>query len=254
MRLLTLAGPLLGLWIGLGSLAAVASDAASNPVSSCIVSSFENVLAQYSARLERRRTPTEKGNVIEQPTHDLLELYARARASKKRFDDSLRRIGKDLDVDAITANLKSFERTQSKVNQKLLGDASALTDILRGTLICDRLSQIQQIKKQIASRFLDVKFFDRFEKPKANGYRDLQAVVLVPSHRKDQAPMWAEIQVHLRPLYEAKKQKGDALYQHWRQIEESGARRALSDEQIAEISSLKEQERLLYSQAILEAQ
>ncbi|MFL5814837.1 MAG: hypothetical protein ACJ763_14780 [Bdellovibrionia bacterium] len=250
VRLISL---LLCAWQGLGAHVALASDTAYRSDASCIVSSFSSILEQYSARLERRRRPTEKGNIVEQPTNDLHELYARARTSKKRFDDSLRRIGKVAGVEAITVSLKQLDRMQSKVDEKLLGDTSALTDILRGTLICDRMSQVQQVKDAIASRFPDVKFFDRFEKPKTNGYRDLQAVVLVPSHKKDEAPIWAEIQVHLRSLYEAKKKTGDSIYRRWRQIEESGARQPLTDEQISEITELKEQERLLYSQAILNA-
>jgi hypothetical protein len=150
---------LLGVWLGLGSPVGLASEAANSSDTSCVVLNFKTILEQYLARLERRRKPTEKGNIVEQPTNDLHVLYARALTSKKRFDDWLRRIGKDTGAEALTVSLKRFDRMQSKVDEKLLGDTSALTDILRGTLICDRMSQIQKVKEAITSRFTDVKFF-----------------------------------------------------------------------------------------------
>ncbi len=246
-RLLFLAT--LGFW----SFSAISGQPASDSFSSCVQSKLQDLQTYYSQRLERLRVPTKKGNIVEQPYDSVGAIYKKARYLKTDFDRRLNTIAKETETEAVTADLKQMERSREKVKDKLLGQAWALTDVMRGTIICDRYSQIERVKSAIASRFADVKFVDRFEKPKPNGYRDLQAIVLVPAPMKNEKPLWAEIQVQLRSLYDAKKRRGDELYHRWRQIEEHGAKHPLTPAQISEITRLKAQEQKLYERALLEA-
>jgi ppGpp synthetase/RelA/SpoT-type nucleotidyltranferase len=236
-------------WIPLASAEqATIPDVSREQVKACLLNHLEDVNARYADRLADRQAAN--GHVVAQSHETVNELYQDAVLSKPIFDRKLNGIGKSAGVEVVTSKLKAQGRSDKKIRSKLLGDPTALTDIVRGTIICDSMEQVRKVKAAITAWFPDYRFNDRFEKPKVNGYRDLQAVVLIePRKRHGGINHWAEIQVQLRSLYDAKKKSGDSIYQRWRDLEEAGVHSPLSDEQKAEIVSLKAREKALYDQA-----
>jgi hypothetical protein len=242
------------LWLPL----ARAEQAVSHPVNhdqvvDCLLGHLDDVNAVYANRLADRLAA--RGHTVAQSHETLAALYQDARMSKPIFDRKLNGIGQRTGAEIVTSELKAQKRSAKKIKGKLLGDPTALTDIVRGTIICDTMEQVRRVKAAITAWFPDYRFNDRFQKPKVNGYRDLQGIVLItPRKRHGGVEHWAEIQVQLRSLYDAKKKQGDDLYKRWRDLEEEGAHTPLTNEQKAEIVSLKAREKALYDGAYESAQ
>ena len=214
----------------------------------CVLRNLNDLKKQNQERVAAIKVGTKDGTAVVQPSTNLNELYVSARALKPQFDHALNDIGLELGIEVITPELKDIDRSTEKVKGKLQGDASALTDLLRATATCDTVGQISKAEEMIAAKFPKHRFRNRFEYPKSNGYRDIQALVWVVSTDPQIPSHWAEIQIQFGPLYEAKIKKGDALYHQWRSLEEAGTHRELTHDEKDQIVPLKLEEKELYDE------
>ena len=114
----------------------------------------------------------------------------------------------------IIGSVKGEKRATEKVESDFGGDWSQLLDIARATIAVDSLEELHRVLGEM--RKTGVEFArvpkDRINNPTDVGYRDLLASVKTPSG------MIAEVQLHLKPVLEAKKD-GHKHYEVMRTID-----------------------------------
>ncbi|MBZ9715405.1 hypothetical protein [Deinococcus multiflagellatus] len=117
---------------------------------------------------------------IRQPTDDLQEAYAQAKALSNEFLSQLTHFGTLSGARATPRpeGIKSWSRTEEK------GSLFGLVplDILGGKYVFDQLAPLYAAAARIGEGFEVLAFQDRFLRPQSSGYRDLQFVVSVEGH------------------------------------------------------------------------
>jgi len=147
------------------------------------------------------------------------------------------------------APLKGFARLLEKVSGELKGKFEGLTDIVRGTLLCDNTEQVYKLVDAVVTneqiRVVSVK--DRFQKPLPSGYRDIQLILvdLASNHL-------TELQINIHSVHEIKETQGHVLYEQMRSIEDRAdiEQRTLNADEIRELNELNSISRNLYNEAI----
>lgn len=170
----------------------------------------ENLLvAQYPHLLEAEAPRQSTGNVD--------SLYAQAQAALPAFKRFVHSIAQATGTAPVVVGLKSKESLLAKTESRKQGDASRVLDVARAALVAENLDQvystltvIEALAGEYGARLLKVK--DRFATPSETGYRDLHLNLRIANHI-------VEVQIHLKPLYELKQAKGDALYREIRKLE-----------------------------------
>jgi phage portal protein BeeE len=100
----------------------------------------------------------------------------------------------------LLAHIKSKERATQKVAKDYHGDWRKLLDVARASVGVDKLSQVRPVVQEMLKGLeLARTPKDRINHPAKYGYRDLLMNVRTPSG------MVAEVQVHLKPVLEAKE-------------------------------------------------
>lgn len=117
---------------------------------------------------------------IRQPTQNLQDAYAQAQDLSNEFLSQLTLFGTLSGARATPRpnGIKSWARTEEKGN--LFGLVPL--DILGGKYVFGQLAPLYAAAARVHESFDVLAFQDRFLKPQASGYRDLQFVVSVQGH------------------------------------------------------------------------
>ena len=102
------------------------------------------------------------------------------------------------------APLKSTERSNEKIKDyKADGkDASHLTDVLRGTITYDTMTDMYRSVRYLVKEFKVKQYKDTYKNPDPiTKYGDIKILVEVGKKGEE---VIAEIQLHVRPMYKAK--------------------------------------------------
>lgn len=112
------------------------------------------------------------------------------------------------------APLKGAKRAAEKCKADYGGDWSQLRDIVRGTISVPTMGHIKQAIEHMKAAGLEIaqKPKNRFDKPTAEGYRDLMTFVKLPNG------MVAELQLHVKQMTLA-KEKGHKDYEITRTLQ-----------------------------------
>ena len=112
------------------------------------------------------------------------------------------------------APLKGAKRAKEKCEADYGGDWSQLRDIVRGTISVPTMAHVKQAIGHMKTAGLEIaqKPKNRFEKPTAEGYRDLMTFVKLPNG------MVAELQIHVKAMTLA-KEKGHKDYEITRTLQ-----------------------------------
>jgi ppGpp synthetase/RelA/SpoT-type nucleotidyltranferase len=108
---------------------------------------------------------------------------------------------------------KSLPRATEKL-VKLGGKHESITDIARATVVCESFEQLVTTFKTLSRDTDLVQVKNKFAKPNANEYRDMN--LLVRLHKADHV---GEVQVHLGRIEQAKSGAEHHLYEHISSIE-----------------------------------
>lgn len=174
----------------------------------------------------------------------LQRLYEQAATRKPAFDATLEQISKAVGGRAITAKLKTVERSASKAAAEYRGDASKMKDLLRGTIEAPDLAAATAAIEQIRRAYRVVgeprNLLDPAAMPR-DGYRDAKFNVEVDGHV-------AEIQVNVPEMLAAKKE-AHRLYRELTELERSIADRQPTEAELARIRELRDSMREIYDRA-----
>jgi hypothetical protein len=149
----------------------------------------------------------------------LEELYLHCGKAREKFIDAVESLQQELlntsnvKAELSEPQLKKKERASIKMEIKYGGDVSRLTDIFRGTMIFETLADMytgvqlitthQSLKGPGGAVVTSIE--DRFQTPMPKGYGDVMVQFVV-----DGIP--GELQLNVRPMYEAKSGGGHARY------------------------------------------
>ena len=153
------------------------------------------------------------------PRHPLfmIPLLKDAQEAKKRLDDFIKDIVKGINgADPKSAPLKSIERALAKVCEKYNGQFDMLTDLARGTIVCQNGDVLRavliKLKNAVSSgiaRILRIKFRldDQYDAMEAGGYRDILMNMTFPPNDHI-----VELQINLEEFVNIKNGGGHASY------------------------------------------
>ena len=172
-----------------------------------------------------------KGNVV--------PLYADAwEIMNTEFKPSIMKLGAQVGGEAQVAPLKGLTRSKEKAKTEMGGDSAKLLDIIRGSIICEKPSQLVEAFETTSKLFDIVRVKNRFANP-ADGYRDLLLNIRLSNGHV------AELQLHLRHIINA-KEKGHKDYEVARVLE---AKKDRTDEENQELALRKADMQGLYDDA-----
>ncbi|BDM65679.1 GTP pyrophosphokinase [Shewanella sp. NFH-SH190041] len=183
-----------------------------------------------------------------QPTDNLSQLYQLAPVAQMELSQLLSQAAVASQTEMHLADIKTRSRASQKISGKLAGDTRQLTDLVRGTLVADSISDLMQSYDFLQQQGEILQLKNRFASPKHSGYRDLNLLVRLP-----QSGMVAEIQLHLRKIADIKSGVEHQVYQQVQAIE-FGARRAsreLTELERARIIRLQQDSHKQYHKAWL---
>ncbi|MEM3408155.1 MAG: non-canonical purine NTP pyrophosphatase [Candidatus Micrarchaeia archaeon] len=130
---------------------------------------------------------------------------------KPDFDKILKQIAKDNHGVAIATELKKKDRTIEKALTEYGGNINKVTDILRGSIIVERSERIKDVINDIKSEFSVIQIKDYINLPSVSGYMSILIKVKFRG-------LPAEIQIHLKRLFEMNEYIGHMLYEIERRI------------------------------------
>lgn len=216
-----------------------------------------------------------------QPTSDGDELFTKAAEALGGFQEVLdlgqgvtkalgAKVSKSDDAVAdpnsthvIIAPLKGRERSDEKVASKYGGDYSRLGDVVRGTVVVPKLSDlpgaVDAIRSEALKRGWKIHAPENrfaFEEgshvntgPLASGYRDAAIQLVSPSG------IVTELQINTAPMFAAKADKGHKLYEDERSIIARAqlAGRELTPEEHTKVDALREEAKRLYTKAFADS-
>lgn len=158
-----------------------------------------------------------------EPARNLGEVYEAAYQIKQALRDLLDKMVekvKGLDyVDAKIVELKPRDRANDKAREEYLTRVpgppeSWLYDILRASVICKTMKQMESVAKFLGKKAHIVQVKNRFVQPAYSGYRDILYHVLLEWPYKENVGFVAEIQVHHKDVLNLEKMFG--LQNHYK--------------------------------------
>ncbi|USD38334.1 hypothetical protein [Ferrimonas sp. SCSIO 43195] len=181
-----------------------------------------------------------------QPTTDFENLYQHAQMAQNELAMLTHRVAYLSSTQASVPDVKSRERALAKLEGKLDGDVRLLTDLARTTLVASNVEGVVRAYHHLNQHGQVVKVKNRFQTPKANGYRDMNVLVRLP-----QSKLVAEVQIHLADIAAIKSGAEHDIYTQIQEIERHAAQqqRDLAEIELARISRLKQQSSELYQRA-----
>lgn len=174
----------------------------------------------------------------QQPYDSLDKLYQLAPQAQQELALILERSTGHSHCESVIADVKSPARAETKIATELNHQATELTDLVRASIIADSPEQLVQAYEQLEQQAELVAVKNRFAEPGPSGYRDLKVLVTLP-----QSGLIAEVQLHLRSIYELKNGPDHQRYQQIQKIERmaQGEGRPLNQHESATIAQLREQ-------------
>lgn len=225
----------------------VASDIESygRPATDLPASIKERIASDVAAPFVERRVRPEIRQLERNQQDVLSSLYSKAETVKGSFDSTAKSIADDIGADVKFSDVKGAARATEKIIGDYLGDASKIKDLVRGTIVVDRLDQIETAVAAINQRFnvlksgqrnlLDVKAKTR------DGYRDAKFNVDVDG-------VTAEIQVNIPEMVQAKKDLHD-VYKTRENLERTMRKNGQTPEGVAEVNRLDAKMKERYDRA-----
>lgn len=168
-------------------------------------------------------------NDLRQTKKSLSEIYKDAKEAEPFFVEKVEKTAKMFNATIDIAQLKKRHRTIEKAFREHDKDFSKVRDIVRGTLIFEKLEDIADAYHYYLNKHYVGNIKNYFLTPKETGYRSVQFSFVLPNGHV------AELQFHLKDMYEAKKQS-TPIYKRIREIESVGE---LNAKQKYELQMLK---------------
>ncbi|PKG56642.1 GTP pyrophosphokinase [Shewanella sp. Choline-02u-19] len=183
-----------------------------------------------------------------QTSADLDTLYAIAPDAQQELADLLSSITNQTQTHAVLADIKSRDRAQVKLKNKLNNDASQLTDLVRASIVSKDIYNLMQAYALVKSDSQIIQVKNRFSEPKDSGYRDLNLLVKLPKSQ-----MIAEIQLHLADIADIKSGDEHLVYEQVQQMQNHALQqqRDLSDIEKTKIVQLRQESHKQYHKAWL---
>jgi hypothetical protein len=152
-----------------------------------------------------------------QPVKSLDELYERAKEAEPGFKSAMgataERHGAEVKYTPENSAepgtiLKSRSSAERKLNNELAGDASKIRDVLRATIISDKVESTRRAAADFIAEHSDVilRVKDRIMSPIAGGYRDILINYRTPEG------IVAEVQFNSKNMVKAKSETAHKLY------------------------------------------
>ena len=178
-----------------------------------------------------------------QKTANLDLLYAQAAVAREQLAGIAQGVAAKCHGEASVPALKGRERATQKINADYGGDASHLTDIARGSVICKTMDDVHLAAKAVPALATVQRMKDRFANP-VGGYRDILYNLDVGGHI-------SELQIQLEAIQAVKSGPGHKLYQKIRDIEDKAKveHRKLTAEEAARIAELRAEMEGKYDEA-----
>jgi hypothetical protein len=179
-----------------------------------------------------------------QTTNDLDALYVAAKAVHGQLVSIAQSVAAKCDGEAKVPDLKERGTAETKVKAEYGGDASRLTDIARGSVVCKTMKDVRKASEEIPKAAKVHRKKDRFAEP-ASGYRDMLFNLDIQGHI-------CELQVQLKAIQEVKSGAGHKLYEQIRKIEQKAkleGRAKLDDKEAAEVARLRAEMEGKYDEA-----
>ncbi|USD66505.1 phosphoribosylglycinamide formyltransferase [Vibrio sp. SCSIO 43136] len=227
-------------------LAAVVPPTAPNSVESRTSSSTQNQISSraFKHSLSGLYSIESFDNDVKQPLNDFTILYSKAHQAQYELESLCKSTALLTDTQAFFSGVKSEQRAKQKVALELNNDASRITDLARATIIADDIESLMGAYESLANNTNLVKVKNRFKKPNASGYRDLNLVVELPK-----TGLLAEVQLHLRDIADVKSGPEHDIYKEIQAIERNAQDRALNDLETHKIAQLRQHAKRLYANA-----
>ncbi|GAA5647481.1 MULTISPECIES: RelA/SpoT domain-containing protein [Vibrio] len=181
-----------------------------------------------------------------QPYTDFDVLYSKAHQAQRELETICKSTALLTSTDAYFAGVKSEQRAKEKIAHELNGKSERITDLARATIVANDVASLVDVYEALDREATIVKVKNRFKKPAASGYRDLNLLVRLPK-----TGVIAEVQLHLKAIADVKSGPEHDLYEVVQSIERQAAseNRALNDIEMARIKNIRSQSKALYQAA-----
>ncbi|GLT16464.1 phosphoribosylglycinamide formyltransferase [Vibrio zhanjiangensis] len=181
-----------------------------------------------------------------QPYSDFDVLYSKAHQAQAELELICKSTAMLTSTQAYFSGIKSSQRASEKIAHELDGQVERITDLARATLVANDIEGLMSIYEVLNRETTIVKVKNRFKKPTASGYRDLNLLVQLPKTN-----LVAEVQLHLKAIADVKNGPEHDLYERIQTIERQAAaqRRSLSEFELAQVRSMRMESKALYQDA-----
>jgi len=181
-----------------------------------------------------------------QPINNFNVLYDHSIYAQMELENILNSASKESDSEAVFSGIKNKERARNKINSSLNGKAEEITDIVRGTLIADNISDIINNYEYINKNSEVVQVKNRFNNPEPSGYRDIKILIRLPESK-----IIAEVQIHIRAIAKIKSGAEHDVYEIIQSMERNARleKRELTFIEKTQIKSARNESSNLYKKA-----
>ncbi|WP_341662199.1 RelA/SpoT domain-containing protein [Vibrio sp.] len=181
-----------------------------------------------------------------QPYCDFDVLYSKAHQAQAELEMICKSAAMLTSTQAYFSGVKSSERASEKITYELNGQVERITDLARATLVADDIEGLMSLYEVLHRETTIVKTKNRFKKPTASGYRDLNILVQLPKTN-----LIAEVQLHLKAIADVKNGPEHDLYESIQRIERQATlqNRTPSEFELAQIRSMRKESKALYQNA-----
>ncbi|RSD29921.1 phosphoribosylglycinamide formyltransferase [Vibrio pectenicida] len=181
-----------------------------------------------------------------QPYTDFDVLYSKAHQAQAELEMICKSAAMLTSTNASFSGIKSAQRASEKIIHELNGQTERITDLARATIVANDIESLMSVYEVLNRETTLVKVKNRFKKPAASGYRDLNLLVQLPKTN-----LVAEVQLHLKAIADVKNGPEHDLYESIQTIERQAAlqNRILSEFELAQIRSMRTESKALYQNA-----
>ncbi|EDP60183.1 RelA/SpoT domain-containing protein [Vibrio sp. AND4] len=181
-----------------------------------------------------------------QPYADFEELYSKAQQAQFELEGICKNAALLTGTQPYFAGIKSQHRAKEKITHELDGQVERITDLARATIVANDVASLVSVYEALERETTIVKVKNRFKKPTASGYRDLNLLVRLPK-----TGLITEVQLHLKAIADVKSGPEHDLYEQIQKIERQALveQRNLTDIETASIRKMRVQSKNLYQKA-----
>ncbi|MEF1254779.1 MULTISPECIES: RelA/SpoT domain-containing protein [unclassified Vibrio] len=181
-----------------------------------------------------------------QPYSDFDVLYSKAHQAQAELETLVKSTALLTSTESYFAGVKSAQRAKEKIAYELDGQPQRITDLARATIVADDIESLMAAYEVLNRETTVVKVKNRFKKPAASGYRDLNLLVKLPKTN-----LIAEVQLHLKAIADVKNGPEHKFYEQIQKIERLAAveSRQINEIEQAQICTMRHQSKELYQNA-----